>query len=240
MAKTDPPTFSEVTERFKVMSTVALNLAKAREANANARLTHAKATGVHFQIMAAFRFLQKVEQETARLRRQARTANNELKKMKKQWRSAKVLFRGKRSKHYGLRRTHLELLLQEVMSETADKLFMVKATASSRNGKRNFINNNRNAELDDVPNAPNEIATGPELLQFVLDHRLVVKPLAPAMQVFSKMFKVVNDVHKKEVTRLNKVIADLNSGALDIWDDIPIFGRDVVGAWECAAHVVGY
>ena len=97
------PTFSEITDRYKVMSEVALNLSKAREAEANARLTQAKARGVNFQIMAAFRFLQKVEQEGQRLRRQARTATNELKKMKKQWRSAKVIFRGKRSRHYGLR-----------------------------------------------------------------------------------------------------------------------------------------
>jgi hypothetical protein len=115
------------------------------------------------------------------------------------------------------------------MSETADALFMVKTTTASRQGVRNFVNNNRNEPVDDVPNAPDSVETGPELLQFVLDHRLIVKPLGPAMAVFSKMFKVVNDVHKKEVQRLTKIANDLNSGALNLWDDVPIFGRDKVG-----------
>ena len=117
------PTFEEVTKRYETMANVALKLAQAREVDAKARLTHAKARGVEFQVMAAYKFLQKVEQETRRLRRQARGAKDEIKKMKKQWRSAKVLFRGRRTEYYSLRRAHLELLLQEVMSETADELF---------------------------------------------------------------------------------------------------------------------
>lgn len=213
--------FDDVTNRIDAMGKFALALAQAREADANARLTHAKASGVEFQVAAAARFLRKVEEETRRLRREARDARLQASRLKQQWRSARVLFLGKRVTTYALREAHLVQILQLVMAETAADVFALKISKASREGSVNFIANNESQ----ISNAPATVTTVPELIQYALDHRLIFKPLGPAMADVAQMFKVVSTFHRAETERLIKLSNDLSKGALDIWQEIPIFGR---------------
>jgi hypothetical protein len=218
-------TFDDVTKRIETMGKLAVDLAKARESQANARFQHAKASGVEFQVVAAYQFLKTVQREGRWLRRQAKQATQQYKRMKRQWRSAQRLFHGKRDKYYALRQRDLVALLQQVMLETADELYEVKIKARSRKGELNFIHND--PVSTPVPNAPANVVTGPELVQFALDRRLVFKPLGPAMGDASKMLKVVNDFHLEELLRLQKLREKLHKGRMSIWDEVPIFGRVV-------------
>lgn len=215
--------FDDVTNRIDAMGKFSLALAQAREADANARLTHAKATGVEFQIAAAARFLRKVEDESRRLRRAASEARTQASRLKQQWRSARVLFKGRRITTYALREAHLVKIFQLVMAETAADAFELKISAASRKGSANFVANDESEVI--VPDAPATVTTVPELIQHAFDHRLIFKPLAPAMAGVAKMFKVIGAFHKAETERLTTLSNDLSKGALDIWDDIPIFGR---------------